>query len=327
VRIVVLAVVGAVAGYAASIANAGYPVQPTDGRAFESLTPTFLVYYEPTEVSQYVYISTSPTPGYGGSLLFSAGYLGSCRPTTPFGEPNKYTCAAKFEREGSYYWQFKYEKYECETLFGYPSCAYETYLGPIWRFDLRLPAAPTTTALPTFRGPSTRSRRDALYSKIATEIARKRANVYCWSAADWNRLHVRRREERGEGLAWVLGYVPYGSTAIHLAPEVCNRLDLIAYKKKRPQGTSRVDFAEAVDTLAHEAIHALGVTDEAITECYSLQLMDWTAMKLGTNYSYAREMSRSAWRVIYPLIPDEYWSPDCYSGGPLDLFPDTSIWP
>lgn len=311
----------------APAAHAGYPVQPSDGRTISALTPSFLVYYEPTEISPAVYVSNSSTTGYGGSLWFGPGYLGSCRPQTPFGESNKFTCALRFEEEGTYFWQFKYEKYECQTIYGYRSCSYKTYHGPVWRFELKLAAAPVPTALPVLRGPSTRSRQDPLYTKIATEIAGKHAPVYCWNAGDWNSLHVRRREQRGEGLSWVLGYVPRGSTAINLAPEVCNRLDLIAYKRNRPRGSARVHFAEAVDTLAHESIHALGVTDEAETECYSLQLMDWTAMKLGTNLAYARDMSTLAWRVLYPRIPPEYLTEECYNGGPLDLFPKSDVWP
>lgn len=325
-RTLVIVGTALVCGWFAPAANAGYQVQPSDGRTINSLTSSFLVYYEPTEISPVVYVSNSSTTGYGGSLGFGPGYLGSCRPQTPFGEANKYTCALRFEDEGTYYWQFEYEKYECETIFGYRSCNYKTYYGPVWRFDLKLAAAPST-AIPVLRGPSTRSRQDPLYTKIATELVGKHAPVYCWNAADWNSLHVRRREQSGEGLSWVLGYVFRGSTAINLAPEVCNRLDLLAYKRSRPRGNARIDFAEAVDTLMHEAIHALGNTDEAVTECYSLQFMDWAAMKLGTNLAYARDMSTLAWRVIYPRIPPQYRTDECYNGGPLDLFPKTDIWP
>lgn len=311
----------------APAAQAGYPVQPSDGRTINALTASFLVYYEASEISAEVDVADSPTAGYGGSLGFGPGYIGSCQPRTPFGEANKFSCALRFEREGTYYWQFRFQKYECETIYGYRSCSYRTVYGPVWRFDLKLSAAPVPTALPVMRGPSSRSRQDPLYTKIATEIAGKSAPVFCWNAADWNSLHVRRREERGEGLSWVLGYVPRGSTQINLAPEVCNRLDLLAYKRSRPRGNARVDFAEAVDTLAHESMHAFGVTDEANTECYSLQLMDWTAMKLGTNFAYARDMSTLAWRIIYPRIPPEYQTEDCYDGGPLDLFPKSDVWP
>lgn len=326
-RSTIVALAAALAALCAPTALAGYPVQPSDGATLSTLAPTFLIYLDSDEIRARVDISSVPQTGYSGSLILGPGYLGSCDPLTPFGEPRKFTCSLRFAREGTYYWQFVYDKYICETVFGFQSCHYRRQYGPVWRFDLKLAAAPVGAALPTLRGPSRSSRRDPLYTQIATEIAQTYAPVYCWSATDWNAIHVRRREERGEGLEWVLGYVPRGSREINLAPEVCNRLDAIAYRRQRPRGAARIHFAEAVDTLAHEAIHALGVIDEARTECYSLQLIDWTAMKLGTNHAYARDLSGLAWSVLYPRIPSQYRTEDCYDGGPLDLFPTSNVWP
>lgn len=323
-----LAVAAASAGFLAPSANAGYPVQPYDGAVLQTLTPTFLVFKDSNEIGARVDIATSPQTSSSGSLILGGSYIGSCTPATPFGEPGKFSCSPRFTNEGVYYWQFVYDKYVCETLFGSQFCSYRRQYGPVWRFELKLAQVPAGSTLPVLRGPSTQSRRDPLYTSIARKISRKQANVYCWNAADWNTLHVRRREQSGEGLTWILGYVPLATrTEINLAPEVCNRLDALAYKKLRPRGKARIDFAEAVDTLAHESIHALGVTDEAETECYSLQLIDFTAMQLGTNLAYARDMSKQAWNVLYPQIPSAYRTPDCYNDGPFDLFPNSNIWP
>lgn len=308
----------------AGAAQAAYPVQPYDGKVLDTTDVAFLVSYEPTDFYPRVYVSRSPTPGPGGSLLLGPGLVGSCTPTTSFGEQGKYTCTGRLS-EGAYYWQFKYEKYECTTFFGVPFCAYKSYFGPIWRFEVKLAALPTT--LPVMGGPSTRSRFDPKYARIASQISGKPTQVICWNAAEWNSIHVRRRADAGEGLSWVLGYVRRGTAVVNLAPAVCDRLDLLAYRGARPRGRARVEFAEAVDTLAHEAIHVGGISDEAITECYSLQFMDWTAMQLGTNYAYARSMTGLAWNVLYGKIPVEYRTPDCYDGGPLDLLPASALWP
>jgi hypothetical protein len=327
---VYVALVAAALGAALDVplAHAGYPVQPFDGAVLQSLTPSFLVYKDSNEISARVDISTSPQTSASGSLILGPGYIGSCTPATPFGEPGKFSCSPRFADEGVYYWQFVYDKYVCETFFGTQFCSYRRQYGPVWRLELKLAEPPPVASLPVLKGPSSKSRRDPLYSSIATQLARRAVGVYCWNAADWNTLHVRRREQSGEGLTWILGYVPHANPGeINLAPEICNRLDGLAYRKLRPRGKARIDFAEAVDTLAHEAMHSRGVTDEAETECYSLQLIDFTAMRLGTNLAYARDMSRQAWSVLYPSIPSEYQTPDCYDDGPLDLYPNTNIWP
>ncbi|MBA2462651.1 MAG: hypothetical protein H0V45_12950 [Actinobacteria bacterium] len=191
----------------AGAAQAAYPVQPYDGKVLDTTDVAFLVSYEPTDFYPRVYVSRSPTPGPGGSLLLGPGLVGSCTPTTSFGEQGKYTCTGRLS-EDAYYWQFKYEKYECTTLFGVPFCAYKSYFGPIWRFEVKLAALPTT--LPVMGGPSTRSRFDPKYARIASQISGKPTQVICWNAAEWNSIHVRRRADAGEGLSWVLGLFAAG---------------------------------------------------------------------------------------------------------------------
>ena len=315
------------AAVVAPSAQAGYPVQPSDGRVVNTLTVSFLVAYETRDILPFVFVSRSNATSADGTLFHNSGYVGLCSPRTPFGEPEKYSCDLKLS-EGTYYWQFEYQKYECVPgSFGVPLCTHRNQVGPVWRFDVKLAVAPIPPTVPIMGGPSSRSRVDPLYSKIASSVSGKSAQVFCWNAADWNSIHVRKREEVGEGLEWVLGYVWLGSVQVNLAPAVCSRLDLLTYARKRPRGAARIDFAEAVDTLAHESIHVAGISNEAITECYSLQYMDYVAMRLGTNYAYARDMTLQAWNVLYRLIPATYRTSECYNGGPLDLLPRSDVWP
>ncbi len=74
-------------------------------------------------------------------------------------------------------------------------------------------------------------------------------------------------------------------------------------------------------------MHAGGISDEAVAECFSLQLIDYVSAKLGTNNAYARDMSRQAWNVLYPTIPPQYRTADCYNGGTYDLYPTSNVWP
>lgn len=330
-RVAVTVATACVACWLAPAALAGYPVQPSDGKTLATLIPSFLVYRDADEISPRVDISTSRVTSSSGALILGAGYIGGCYPTTPFGEPGKFFCSRKFARPGTYYWQFVYDKYVCETVFGYRSCSYRLQYGPVWQFTLALAPSPERLDLPVFKGPSAQSRVDPLYSKIASEIAKKPAQVRCWGATDWNSLHVdfQEHEGGGEGLRWVLGFVRPRSQIVNLAPEVCRRLDLVAYQRKRP-GTfnPKLQIAEAVDTLAHEAIHAYGIEDEAVTECSSMQLTELVAMRLGTTLAYGRDLGRFLWRYRWPqTVGTEYFTDDCYDGGPLDLFPNSDIWP
>lgn len=318
-------------------ASAGYPVQPSDGKVITTLSPTFLVYYDADELSARVDVSSSPQTSSSGSLLLLQGYLGSCYPTTPFNEPGKFTCSLSFSSEGTYYWQFVYDKYGCKDFgYGYRYCSYRPQYGPVWAFTIQLPAKPVEAALPAVSRATGSSHVAPKYGEIASKIAKKAVTVNCWSRSDWNALHASWSAYEGarggstSGLSNTLGYVrPDRSDVINLAPDVCARLDLLFYLKKRPRAPGAMfDVARAVVTLAHEAIHAVGVVDEADTECYALQDVQFAAGALGTTWSYGRTLANLLWTKDWPRWEGtEYWTGDCYDGGPLDLRPGSSVWP
>jgi hypothetical protein len=85
----------------------------------------------------------------------------------------------------------------------------------------------------------------------------------------------------------------------------------------------------ALQTIAHEAVHLSGVEDEAVAECYGMQLLAWVAWKLGAPDALARQMAADYWREYYlvrrPGTP--YFDEGCRDGGVLDLAPDRSGWP
>jgi hypothetical protein len=92
----------------AAIAQAGYAIQPASGTT-SAPQPTFLVYLDSQDSFGEVYVAATPQLDSSG---FPAEELGSCLPTTPFGETNKYTCAPSFYSSsstsslppGTYYW-------------------------------------------------------------------------------------------------------------------------------------------------------------------------------------------------------------------------------
>lgn len=78
---------------------------------------------------------------------------------------------------------------------------------------------------------------------------------------------------------------------LELSPTICHTMETLLYK--RPVYANRCT-ANAVDTLTHEMIHALGVTDEARTECYAMQLSWITAETLGSPGTTSRSENRHA---------------------------------
>lgn len=85
----------------------------------------------------------------------------------------------------------------------------------------------------------------------------------------------------------------------------------------------------ALQTIAHESVHLSGVEDEAVAECYGMQMLAWVAWKLGAPDALAREMATDYWREYYlaerPGTP--YFDEGCRDGGVLDLAPDRAGWP
>ena len=191
--------------------------------------------------------------------------------------------------------------------------------------------------LPVAAGSGTETRVNDLYGRIAAEViahagtrARGLENrqplVVCWGRADWEPLQVRFRASGVDfGLNDPYGWVAPSRRVINLSPQVCGRLDRIAYGDDRPDHWA---FATAVSTLAHEAMHVAGIWDEGIADCYALQLTVLTALGLGAEPEYAEALRVHNFEFHGEYAGGSaYDSPDCYEGGPLDLDLDDPSWP
>ncbi len=82
----------------------------------------------------------------------------------------------------------------------------------------------------------------------------------------------------------------------------------------------------AVLVLAHEAYHTSGVTSESAANCYAIQAMAWAAASLGADEDEAALLAL-AMAALEPLQGGDYGTTECYSGGALDLHPDTTDFP
>ncbi len=80
-------------------------------------------------------------------------------------------------------------------------------------------------------------------------------------------------------------------------------------------------------TLAHESWHLAGEQSESVAECHALQTTAFVAERLGASPDEAEASARAVLYQLYPQMPSEYQSNDCRDGGPLDLRPQSSLWP
>jgi hypothetical protein len=83
----------------------------------------------------------------------------------------------------------------------------------------------------------------------------------------------------------------------------------------------------AVQVLSHESWHLRGNTSESLTECHALQTTAFAATLFGADPRAAQATATYAWQRLYPHLPDEYRTPLCTDGGPMDLRPTDPHWP
>jgi hypothetical protein len=81
----------------------------------------------------------------------------------------------------------------------------------------------------------------------------------------------------------------------------------------------------ALHVLTHESMHLAGVLGEIDAECLAIQVGAFVVHRLGASSAFARSIAREYWRYYYKSQDRRYVSPDCRSGGKLDVF--GSSWP
>ena len=145
--------------------------------------------------------------------------------------------------------------------------------------------------------------------------------MFCWNAADWV-IFGKAFAETSIG-----GYVdPAKPRQIGLAPTMCSRLDLVAYKKPAPGPTTKT--AAAILVLSREIERTQGYVNAAQATCYGLQGVPATAELLGAPPVTADKLGRLAAKWYRRSnLPYGFWSAQCKDGGKLDLDPQSKHWP
>ena len=184
----------------------------------------------------------------------------------------------------------------------------------------------TGNLLPTVFGHSSRSHKDPEYSRAATLFTKTllvrggQRSVFCWNAGDWAALN-------GPKSAVTEGFVEFRSPRqVNLAPDVCQKLELIRYRHPRPPATLTTAIGLLIFT--HETLHTMGVGNEAVATCFALQLAPVMSQRLGAGYVYGYRLSRLLATWYKPRnLARGYWSSECHDGGKLDLYPKDKSWP
>jgi hypothetical protein len=165
------------------------------------------------------------------------------------------------------------------------------------------------------------------FGRVASRLAGHRVEVRCWSTADWPHLLREAHELSVSRLTRATtGFTPVGGDLVNLSPLACLPLGELVFDGKKPSGAPTLAYAAAVENLSHEAQHARGFADEAVTECRGIQKLRDTATALGVEPAEASRLAQVFW-AHYDQEPPGYATPRCHDGGPLDLHPASSRWP
>jgi hypothetical protein len=186
--------------------------------------------------------------------------------------------------------------------------------------------------LPVIAGPSGESRIEPRLSRVVSSLARRRAEVRCWSREDWQRLAAQRtswihRSQRRLG-RWS-AYASKDHKRVQLSPALCASLARVTYERL-PVESDRwpAALALSVGVLAHEAQHISGVSNEVLAECYGMQSITLATQALGRPEREGRYLASLYWEDAYHKHRNPaYVSEECRDGGRLDLRSQVDVWP
>lgn len=166
---------------------------------------------------------------------------------------------------------------------------------------------------------------DLRLSSIASELARRHVTIRCEGRA--GALTGAGGES---GRTQFVGNKP--ASVSYLQAGICQTLHAYARTVKAGQSCALpceepLEIAWSLNTLAHESYHLAGVRNEAQTECYALQAIDFVARTLGASPTQAGVLAAYSFDQLPRRMPPEYSSPECRNGGGFDLRPDSAVWP
>ncbi|HEX6490223.1 MAG TPA: hypothetical protein VF002_02475 [Gaiellaceae bacterium] len=181
-----------------------------------------------------------------------------------------------------------------------------------------------TLALHRAASPAAAGTRDLRLSTIAGELARRHVSIRC-EGSSGNLTGVDGSSGRTEFLNGKPASVAY------LQEGICQLLH--RYSRETKSGlcslacNEPLQLAWSLNALAHESYHLAGVRNEAETECYALQAINFVARRLGAAPAEASELAAFAFTQLPSRMPPAYSSPQCRRGGRYDLGRANPVWP
>jgi hypothetical protein len=146
--------------------------------------------------------------------------------------------------------------------------------------------------------------------------------VACWSSDDWGPVlssaDVGLPHAGGRSLLgfWLVRQPRW----LHVSPQVCR--DAQAFIDSKKANGRR---AGALSSIIHEAMHSIGIPDEAKANCYAVQLVPVFVKNLGMSAHDSRNLGRLALLYVRRHAPPGYWDHyHCRDLGGWDLAPDAN---
>jgi hypothetical protein len=172
-----------------------------------------------------------------------------------------------------------------------------------------------------------RRRRDL--SDIVSSSVGLRPDVYCWQSAGWAPFLEQYAIVRGGEEASLKGIADGTRNRIELDPGVCAGLRwYLGRLRPDPLSYENFEMAEALMVLTHQAEHLKAPSaSEPEVECYAVQHVRPLVRAAGWGAGYATELALQAWELSYQQLPQQFRTPACRNGGPLDRNPRSSAWP
>jgi hypothetical protein len=315
-----------------------YLISPTEGATVAS--PVTFRINAPAQATMHIYVGMSSDRQADGSPVGLTDY--SCGGQTTDAGPyycTDQTSAADFTPGITYYWWAVITAGDASWIYGPRSFTLSSGSpggsggsgeggsgGGTRTRTLR--DAPYLPSAARYTGKSIKQTRlSAAAYKLSKFLgAPKSIAIACWSTADWPGVSGDNPMTDG-GYSTLAFWTPLMPHWVSLSPRVCRNIETLLHN--RPAYPNRFT-ANAVETVTHEMMHALGVNRsrfgaeaEPVAECYGMQLSIVLAAQLGVPYSYASSLSKYNLNN-YRLRPPSYQDPvRCHENGAWDLYPNT----
>jgi hypothetical protein len=295
-------------------ASAASITLPSAG-ATTTASPAFTIALDAGESAPSIHVTTSAQLSATGE---PAGEIASCVPAAAAGVGARSCRVPTALEPGTYYVWLSYSTADPAAGVTTPHLAGPSSFVVAARAKAQAKSRLDAASLPSALDYTGKSIKDTTLSRATYALSKaigipKTLAVACWSAHDWPTVSLDDDPVYGTTAFWWSSMPRW----INLSPQICRAMEtLLEHRPRYPN----VFTADAVVTLTHETMHALGIEKEAMAECFGMQLTAVTAVELGLPEKYAYGLARLT-LDDYKVRPPSYRDPvRCREDGAWDLF-------